>query len=91
MKDTKSLNPKNPHAQKLARLAKGVPKVYTPAELDRKRERLARVRGLRWPKKDAMPGELCAEKDPICGFQCALLSGHKGGHESSQGVKWETN
>jgi hypothetical protein len=40
----------NPHAQALGRLAKGIRKRLTPAERERRRAQLARVRKRRWRK-----------------------------------------
>jgi hypothetical protein len=41
----------NRAAQALGRLARGVPKSYTPAELERRKQRLALARAKRWPEK----------------------------------------
>lgn len=41
----------NRAAQALGRRAKGVPKNYTAAELERRTKRLALARAKRWPKK----------------------------------------
>lgn len=41
----------NKAAQALGRLAKGVPKNFSPEELARRRDRLAAIRAKRWPKK----------------------------------------
>lgn len=41
---------KNPAAQALGRLAKGVPKTFTAAELARRKARLAAARKKRWAK-----------------------------------------
>jgi len=40
----------NKAAQKLGRMAKGVPKELTDAEIDRRKQRLADARKLRWAK-----------------------------------------
>jgi len=40
----------NKAAQKLGRMAKGVPKKLTDAEIDRRKQRLADARKLRWAK-----------------------------------------
>ncbi len=42
---------KNSHASALGKLAKGKPKSFTHAELERRKKRLAEVRLKRWPKK----------------------------------------
>jgi hypothetical protein len=42
----------NHHARALGKLAKGKPKFFSPEERERRRERLARVRHLRWQKKE---------------------------------------
>jgi len=41
----------NRAAQTLGRLARGKPKKYTAAELERRKKRLAEARKKRWPKK----------------------------------------
>jgi len=41
----------NHAAQSLGRRAKGVPKTYSAAERERRKQRLALVRVKRWPKK----------------------------------------
>ena len=41
----------NKIAQALGRMARGVPKTYTAAELARRRQRLAAARAKRWPNK----------------------------------------
>jgi len=43
----------NKDAQKLGRLARGVPKNYTAAELARRKKRLADARLKRWKKPEA--------------------------------------
>jgi hypothetical protein len=40
------------HARALGKLAKGKPKFFSPEERDRRRERLAKVRHLRWQKNE---------------------------------------
>ncbi len=45
------MKPKNPAAQALGRLAAGVPKTYTAAELARRKKRLAEARKKRWPTR----------------------------------------
>ena len=45
------MKPKNPAAVSLGKLARGVPKSFTQAELDRRRKRLADARVKRWPKR----------------------------------------
>ena len=49
---------KNAAAVALGRLAKGRPKNYTAQELQARRERLARARLKRWPKKPSQGGKL---------------------------------
>ena len=41
----------NRAAQALGRLAKGVPKSYTPSEIEARTKRLVEARAKRWPKK----------------------------------------
>jgi hypothetical protein len=41
----------NKDAQRLGRLARGKPKRFTAAELDRRKKRLAEARKTRWAKK----------------------------------------
>jgi hypothetical protein len=41
----------NKAAQSLGRMARGVPKNFSPAELERRSKRLAQARKNRWPKK----------------------------------------
>jgi hypothetical protein len=41
----------NKAAQQLGRLARGKPKHYSPAEIKKRTERLAKARKKRWPKK----------------------------------------
>jgi hypothetical protein len=41
---------KNPAAVALGRLAKGIPKTYTQAERERRKQRLAEARKKRWNK-----------------------------------------
>jgi len=43
---------KNPAAVALGKLAAGVPKVYSKAELKRRAARLTEARKKRWPAKD---------------------------------------
>ena len=45
-------------ASALGKLAKGRPKNYTAQELQARRERLARARLKRWPKKPSQGGKL---------------------------------
>lgn len=44
----------NAAAQKLGRQARGVPKHYSAAEIELRRERLAKAREKRWPKCKAV-------------------------------------
>jgi hypothetical protein len=50
--DIKLLSVLNHHARALGKLAKGKPKYFSPEERDRRRERLAKVRHLRWQKNE---------------------------------------
>lgn len=43
----------NPYAQALGKMAKGVPKRFSAAELKRRTERLREAAKLRWPKPKA--------------------------------------
>lgn len=46
----RDFRPMNKLAQRLGRMAKGVPKTYTQAELDRRTKRLSEARKKRWSK-----------------------------------------
>jgi hypothetical protein len=46
----------NKHAQALGRLAKGIRKRLTPAEIKRRTAQLARVRARRWRKRKSKRG-----------------------------------
>jgi hypothetical protein len=41
----------NKAAQQLGRMARGVPKNFSPSEIERRKKRLAAARKNRWPKK----------------------------------------
>ena len=54
----------NKAAQSLGRLAKGVPKNYTAAELARRKKRLADARLKRWKKPEASDAPNADFRDP---------------------------